>query len=102
MPSLSSFFPISKPGVSRSTMKLVMPRWPAAGSTLAMTRNRPASAALVIHSLRPVSTHASPSSTARVRSAKASLPAEASESAYEATTPPAICSSTRALSASSA
>ena len=58
-----------------------MPRWPAAGSTVANTMKKSASAAFVIHSLRPVSTQSPPSRTARVVSEKASLPDAASDSA---------------------
>ncbi len=47
--------------------------------------NTSASLAFVIHSFRPVSRYASPSSTARVASAKASLPEPASDSAYPPT-----------------
>ena len=56
MPSLSSFLPTARPGRSCSTTNAVMPRWPASGSTLAMTMKSPASRALVIQSLRPVMT----------------------------------------------
>ena len=45
----------------------------------------PASLALVIQSLRPLRTKASPSSTARVVSANASLPEPASDKAYAPT-----------------
>ena len=64
-----------------------MPRYPAAGSTLAKTMNRSASSALVIQSLRPVRTQ-SPVGACRVArdaSAKASLPDPASDSAYAPT-----------------
>ena len=81
MPSLSSFFPTENPGNPRSTRNAVMPRYPASGFAFAKTMNRSASAALVIHSLRPVSAQWSPRSTARVAMAKASLPEPASERA---------------------
>ena len=81
IPSLSSFLPTLKPGESRSTKKAVMPRCPALGSALAKTRNKPDSLALVIHSLRPLMTNASPFRSALVCMAKASLPDPASESA---------------------
>ncbi len=58
-----------------------MPLYPAAGSTVAKTMKTPASAALVIQSLRPSSTKASPCAVARVVSAKASLPEPASDRA---------------------
>ncbi len=54
--------------------KQVMPRWPASGLALANNRNRPASAALVIQSLRPVMKYSSPRLMARVASANASDP----------------------------
>ena len=81
MPSLSSFRPTAKPSKARSTTNAVMPRCFAAGSTVAKTRKKSASAAFVIHSLRPVSTQSPPSRTARVASENASLPAAASDSA---------------------
>src|ERR1035438_10259674 len=84
-PSLSSFFPTWKPGNSRSTRNAVTPLYPAAGLALANSRKKPASAALVIHSLRPLSRKWSPRSSARVAMAKASEPDPASESAYDAT-----------------
>ena len=56
-----------------------MPRWPAAGSVLANTVYTWETPALVIHALRPFSTHWSPSRTARVVIEAASLPALGSE-----------------------
>ena len=81
MPSLSSFLPTANPSLARSTRNAVMPRCPAAGSTVANTMKKSASAAFVIQSLRPVSTQSSPSRTARVARENASLPAAASDSA---------------------
>ena len=81
MPSLSSFLPIAKPGNWRSTRKLVMPLYPFAGSTVAITMKSSASAAFVIQSLRPVSSKWSPLSVARQASANASEPEPASDSA---------------------
>ena len=87
MPSLSSFLPTEKPEKSRSTNKAVMPLYPAAGSTVAKTTKNPASAALVIHNLRPVSRYSAASldNTARVVSANASEPEPASDNAYDPT-----------------
>ena len=81
MPSLSSFLPTVKPGNSFSTMKAVMPLYPADGSTVASRMKTPASLALVIHSFWPFRMYSSPFSSARVCSAKASDPELASLSA---------------------
>ena len=53
MPSLSSFFPISRPAAPRGTTNAVMPRWPADGSALAKTTKTPASAEFEIHIFSP-------------------------------------------------
>jgi len=58
-----------------------MPLYPISGRALAKTTYSPASAPLVIHSLRPFRTQWLPSWTALVASAKASEPLPASESA---------------------
>ena len=81
MPSLSSFLPTVKPSKPRSMRNAVMPRYPAAGSTVANTMKRSASAAFVIQSLRPESTQSVPFRAARVASENASLPEAASDSA---------------------
>ena len=78
-PSLSSFLPTWKPGNSRSIRNAVTPLYPASGLALAKSRKKPASAALVIHSLRPLSRKWSPWSSARVAMAKASEPDPASD-----------------------
>ena len=85
IPSLSFFWPTVSPGAVRSTRNAVMPRYPAAGSTVAKTMKMPASTALLIHSLRPDSSQLSPRSSAWVVSAKASLPEPASDNAYAPT-----------------
>ena len=60
--------------------------------------NTSASLALVIHNFRPLNTYASPSSRARVWSAKASLPDAASDKAYAPTLAEASRGSHRACS----
>ena len=91
IPSLSSFLPTAKPGKPRSIRKAVMPRYPASGFALANTMNMSASLALVIQSLRPVSTNSSPTCCARDAIANASLPEPASDKAYAPTLRVAIC-----------
>ena len=74
IPSLSSGLPVLRPGVSRSTTKALMPRLPFDGSVTARTTNVPARAPFVTNCFAPFSTHASPSLTARVFMAAASVP----------------------------
>jgi hypothetical protein len=50
IPSLSSRFPMLKPGASRSTRKAVIPRYPFSGSVLAKMMKISASPPFVIQS----------------------------------------------------
>ena len=81
MPSLSSFLPIEKPGVSFSTTKEAWPRWPSVGSTVATTTVTSAMPPLEMKTFVPLSTHSSPSRLAVVRSEATSEPAPASVTA---------------------
>ena len=54
MPNLSSLAPIWKPGMSRSTIRALMPRCPFSGSVWAMTRYVEALLPLVIQFLVPL------------------------------------------------
>ncbi len=81
MPSLFSFLPTENPGKSRSTRNAVIPLYPMEGSMLAKMMKKPASAPLVIQSLRPVSSQPVAVFVARASSANASLPLLGSESA---------------------
>ena len=55
MPNLSSFAPTMNPGMPRSTMRALMPRWPKAASVWAITRYTEAELPLVIQFLVPLS-----------------------------------------------
>ena len=81
MPSLRSFGPTLNPASSACTTNARIPREPAPGSVTAITVYHCETPALVIQHLVPLSTQSSPSATARVRIAAASLPASRSESA---------------------
>ena len=78
MPSLSSFLPTVNPGKFFSTMKAVMPLYPAVASIVASRMKTPASLPLVIHSFWPMRRYSSPYNSALVCSAKASEPEPAS------------------------
>ena len=78
MPSLSSFFPAASPGVPRSTTNAEMPLVPFARSVTAITTSTSADVPCVMKLLAPLSTQLSPSRTAVVRIAAASLPEPAS------------------------
>ena len=70
---------ISTPGVRMSTMKNVMPLcFGASGSVRASRMPKSAWCALEVQTFWPLTTHSSPSSTARVDSAARSLPAPGS------------------------
>ena len=85
IPSLSSFLPTLSPGASAGTTKVVMPLYPASGLAFAITTKTPDCSALLIHIFSPLRMKSSPSRTALVRSAKASEPLPASESAKDET-----------------
>ena len=80
MPSLSSLWPISKPGAPRSTMKALTPLPPRSGSVLAMTTKTCAHVPLVMNCLCPVMRQPAPSFTARVCIDAASEPPHGSVS----------------------
>ena len=84
MPSLFSFFPASHPGVPRGTMNAEMPRLPLALLVTAITTTRSPLAPWVMNCFDPLRIQPSPSRTAVVRIAAASLPADASVSAHAA------------------
>ena len=67
------------PGLRMSTMKALIPACLAApGSVLASRNPRSAMCAWVVHTFWPLTTHASPSRCALVRSDARSLPASGS------------------------
>ena len=82
IPSLSSFLPMRKPGVSLGTTNDACPRWPRSGSTVATTTVTSAMPPLEMKTLVPSSTHSSPSRLAVVRSDLTSEPAWGSVTAY--------------------
>ena len=101
MPSLRSFGPTAKPSSSLCTMNAEMPLAPLSGSVTAMTVYQVDLPPLVIQHLVPLRIQSSPSLTARVRIAAASVPASRSDSAYDAiASPEAIDGSTCFLSSS--
>src|SRR3954454_10700628 len=103
IPSLRSLVPTTKPGSSLWTTNAEMPLALASGSVTAITVYQLDTPALVIQHLVPLSTQSSPSATARVRMAAASLPASRSDSAYEIiASPEAIDGNTCCLSSSDA
>src|SRR6267378_4663995 len=73
-PSLSSIFPIERPGFPRSTMNALMPRFPAPGSVIAWMTNVPATGAFVQNVFVPSRTQPSFVRFAIVRIAAASEP----------------------------
>ena len=70
--------PRATPGRSRSTMKMLMPRWPASLSVRASTKAKSQTGALWIQSLPPSSRQPSPVRVAVVRMPETSEPASAS------------------------
>ncbi len=66
IPSLDSFLPWERPGVSLGTTNEAWPRVPSAGSTVATTTWTSAMPPLVMKTLVPSRTHSSPSRLAVV------------------------------------
>src|SRR5256885_7535858 len=83
MPSFSSGGPQRTPLVFIGRMNAVMPRWPAALSFIVNNTQTSATGPLVIQFLVPLITQLSPSRTAVVFCAAASLPASGSLSAKQ-------------------
>src|SRR6266403_661440 len=73
-PSFSILRPLASPGVPFSTTKAETPRCPCSGAVEAITTYTCPTVPCVMNIFEPLSTHESPSRTARVRSAAASLP----------------------------
>src|SRR5690349_580691 len=84
MPILCSLGPALKPSSSLCTMNDEMPLAPLSGSVTAMTVYQVDLPPLEIQHLVPLRIQSSPSATALVRIAAASLPASRSLSAYDA------------------
>ena len=61
IPSLDSFLPIEKPGVSLGMTNEAWPRWPRSLSMVATTTVTSAMPPLVMNTLVPFRTHSSPS-----------------------------------------
>ena len=83
IPSLSSGAPQRTPLVFIGRMNAVMPLWPAARSFIVNSTQTSATGPLVIQFLVPLITQPSPSRTAMVFCAAASLPASGSLSAKQ-------------------
>ena len=88
MPSLSSFFDTSKPGVSVGTRIWLMPACPPSSVVRASRQSQSAWSEFVMYLFDPLMTHSSPSRTARVRRAATSEPASGSVTAIAATASP--------------
>src|SRR5512136_2358599 len=82
-PSLLVILVLEKPGVPLSTTKVEIPRWPLLLSVWATTTAKSATVALVIQVLFPFRTQESPSRTAEVSTAVASLPTLGSTAAVQ-------------------
>ena len=81
IPNLRSLVPTTKPSSSVCTTNAEIPLAPFSGSVTAITVYQLDTPPLVIQHLVPLSTQPSPSATALVRMAAASLPASRSDSA---------------------
>src|SRR5438046_2427355 len=81
-PSLSSTFPIERPGLPRSTMNALIPRVPFVGSVTAWMTKVPATGALVQKVFVPLRTHSSFFRFAAVFIAAASDPLVGSVNAH--------------------
>jgi hypothetical protein len=90
IPSLFSFFPADMPAVSRSITNAEMPRCPLARSVIAIATTMPPIRPWVMKLFDPFRTQPSPSRTAVVRIAAASLPAPASVSPHAPITSPCV------------
>src|SRR5947207_12910867 len=89
-PSLSSTFPIERPGLPRSTMNALIPRVPFVGSVNAWMTKVTATGALVQKVFVPLRTHSSFFNFAAVFFAPASDPLVGSVTAYSTNSHPLV------------